>query len=72
MSTPSRSTALLGDERLASGLARLPGRKLVFTNADEPYARRVLEALGVATHFAELHDIHAASFGPSRTSTVMN
>ncbi|HXG81340.1 MAG TPA: pyrimidine 5'-nucleotidase [Sphingomicrobium sp.] len=52
------------DERLALGLARLPGRKLVFTNADEPYARRVLEALGVGDHFAELHDIHAAELRP--------
>ena len=52
------------DERLAVGLARLPGRKLVYTNADEPYARRVLEALGVSEHFAELHDIHAAELRP--------
>jgi putative hydrolase of the HAD superfamily len=52
------------DERLAVGLARLPGRKLVYTNADEPYARRVLEALGVGEHFAELHDIHAAELRP--------
>jgi putative hydrolase of the HAD superfamily len=52
------------DDRLAGGLARLPGRKLVFTNADEPYARRVLEALGVSEHFAELHDIHAAELHP--------
>ena len=52
------------DERLAIGLARLPGRKLIFTNADEPYARRVLQALGVSSHFAELHDIHAAELRP--------
>jgi len=52
------------DERLATGLARLPGRKLVYTNADEPYARRVLEALGISEHFAELHDIHAAQLRP--------
>jgi len=52
------------DERLAVGLARLPGRKLVYTNADEPYARRVLDALGVGEHFAELHDIHAAELRP--------
>ncbi len=55
---------LSADERLAIGLARLPGRKLIFTNADEPYARRVLDALGVASHFAELHDIHAAELRP--------
>jgi len=52
------------DDRLARGLARLSGRKLIFTNADEPYARRVLDALGVGEHFAELHDIHAAELRP--------
>ena len=52
------------DERLARGLARLPGRKLVYTNGDAPYARRVLEALGISDHFADLHDIHAAELRP--------
>ena len=52
------------DDRLARSLARLPGRKLIFTNADEPYARRVLDALGVGEHFSELHDIHAAELRP--------
>ena len=52
------------DERLAQGLARLPGRKYLFTNGDEPYARRVLGALGVEEHFADLHDIHAAQLRP--------
>jgi len=52
------------DDRLARNLGRLPGRKLVFTNADAPYAWRVLEALGVGEHFAELHDIHAAELRP--------
>ena len=55
---------LTPDDRLALGLARLPGRKLIFTNADEPYARRVLEAIGISEHFAELHDIHAAELRP--------
>ncbi len=52
------------DPRLARGLGRLPGRKLVFTNGDAPYARRVLAALGIAGEFAELHDIHAAELRP--------
>jgi putative hydrolase of the HAD superfamily len=52
------------DERLARGLVRLPGRKLIFTNADEPYARRVLTALGVDEQFGEMHDIHAAELRP--------
>ncbi len=50
--------------RLAAALARLPGRKFVFTNGDAPYARRVLEAIGVDSHFDELHDIHASELRP--------
>jgi putative hydrolase of the HAD superfamily len=55
---------IVPDERLASGLARLPGRKFLFTNADEPYARRVLAAIGVDGHFDGLHDIHASELRP--------
>ncbi|MEO5773474.1 MAG: pyrimidine 5'-nucleotidase [Sphingomicrobium sp.] len=52
------------DERLSTGLARLPGRKFVFTNGDAPYARRVLDAIGVRQHFDTLHDIHASELRP--------
>ncbi|HZB69544.1 MAG TPA: pyrimidine 5'-nucleotidase, partial [Sphingomicrobium sp.] len=52
------------DERLGAALARLPGRRFVFTNGDAPYARRVLEAIGVGAHFDELHDIHASELRP--------
>ena len=52
------------DERLVAALARLPGRKFVFTNGDAPYAQRVLEAIGVHAHIDELHDIHASDLRP--------
>lgn len=52
------------DERLSNALGRLPGRRFVFTNADAPYARRVLEAIGVHGHFDDLHDVHASSYKP--------
>lgn len=52
------------DDRLSSALERLPGRKFVFTNGDAPYARRVLEAIGVNERFDDLHDIHASSYRP--------
>jgi putative hydrolase of the HAD superfamily len=52
------------DDRLAKALARLPGRRFVFTNGDAAYARRVLEAIGVHMHFQDLHDIHASSYRP--------
>jgi putative hydrolase of the HAD superfamily len=52
------------DDRLGRALSRLPGRKFVFTNGDAPYARRVLDAIGVEGHFDELHDIHASELRP--------
>ena len=52
------------DERLAAALGKLPGRRFVFTNGDAPYARRVLEAIGVRDRFHDLHDIHASDLKP--------
>ncbi|MEO5809233.1 MAG: pyrimidine 5'-nucleotidase [Sphingomicrobium sp.] len=52
------------DDRLARGLDRLPGQKLIFTNGDAPYANRVLGALGIADQFDAVHDIHAAGLRP--------
>jgi putative hydrolase of the HAD superfamily len=52
------------DEQLGRFLHRLPGRRFVFTNGDAPYARRVLEKIGVGEHFDDLHDIHASSYRP--------
>lgn len=52
------------DERLAALLPQLPGRRIVFTNGDAPYARRVLERIGIASQFDELHDIHANDYRP--------
>jgi putative hydrolase of the HAD superfamily len=49
---------------LEAGLGRLPGRKFVFTNGDAPYARRVLDKIGVTHHFEHLHDIHGAELRP--------
>lgn len=45
-------------------IARLPGRKFVFTNADAPYATRVLARLGLSDHFDAMHDIHALDYVP--------
>lgn len=49
---------------LAAAIARLPGRKIVFTNADAPYAGRVLERLGLGGSFEAVHDIHAMGLVP--------
>ncbi len=52
------------NDRLGKALARLPGRKFVFTNGDAPYARRVLDAIGIEEHFDDLHDVHASNLRP--------
>ena len=55
---------LVSDPAAVAALDRLPGRKFVFTNGDEAYARRVLERLGMANIFDGLHDIHAMDYVP--------
>ncbi len=52
------------DARVIDGIARLPGRKLVFTNGDTPYAGRVLDRLGLGAAFEAIHDIHATDYIP--------
>ena len=47
---------------LDAALERLPGRKLIFTNASTPYAERVLDRLGVGRHFEAIFDIAAADY----------
>lgn len=56
--------ALTQEAGLGEAIAALPGRKLVFTNGDEPYARRVLSRLGLADHFEAVFDIHAMAYLP--------
>lgn len=50
------------DAPLVAAIARLPGRKLVFTNGDAPYAMKVLARLGLAEAFEAIHDIHAMRY----------
>jgi putative hydrolase of the HAD superfamily len=49
---------------LAAAIAKLPGRKLVFTNADTPYASKVLARLGLGESFEAIHDVHAMDLLP--------
>lgn len=56
--------ALDADVALVEAISRLPGRKLVFTNGDAPYATRVLDRLGLADSFEAIHDIHATRYRP--------
>jgi putative hydrolase of the HAD superfamily len=49
---------------LDAALGALPGRKLIFTNASTYHAARVLNRLGIARHFEDIFDIHAAEYLP--------
>ncbi|MEO1046560.1 MAG: pyrimidine 5'-nucleotidase [Pseudomonadota bacterium] len=49
---------------LAEQIAALPGEKYIFTNADASYAARVLDRLGLAALFSDIHDIHATTYQP--------
>ena len=46
----------------------LPGRKLIFTNADAPYAHRVLAARGLNDVFEDVFDIHRMQHLPKPAS----
>jgi putative hydrolase of the HAD superfamily len=62
------------DPALAASLARLPGRKLIYTNGDAHYAGRVLAALGLGESFEAIHDIYGSDLLPKpdpRSYTMM-
>jgi putative hydrolase of the HAD superfamily len=52
------------DEALRAGLARLPGRRFVFTNNDGRFAAEVLKRIGVEDLFAGIVDARAMEFLP--------
>ncbi|HEX6101934.1 MAG TPA: pyrimidine 5'-nucleotidase [Alphaproteobacteria bacterium] len=56
--------AVQPDPRLGAALARLPGRKLIFTNGSVAHAERVMDRLGVVDHFSGIFDIVAAGYLP--------
>ncbi len=52
------------DAPLVAAIAKLPGRKLIFTNGDAPYALKILDRLGLGASFEAIHDIHAMDLMP--------
>jgi putative hydrolase of the HAD superfamily len=52
------------DARLRAMLESIPLPKVIFTNASEEHARRVLQMLGVADLFAAIYDTHFSAFVP--------
>ena len=63
-------SAIIRDDQMERALDKLPGRKIVFTNAAASYAEKVLERLGIAHHFEDIFDIVAANFIPKPAPLV--
>jgi putative hydrolase of the HAD superfamily len=55
---------LIPDPALAAALAWLPGRRLIFTNADAVHTERVLNHLALAGLFEAVFHIGSAAFHP--------
>lgn len=55
---------LLPDAELASRIAALPGRRIVYTNADSVYAAKVLSARGFDGLFHAVYGVEHADFLP--------
>jgi putative hydrolase of the HAD superfamily len=57
-------TTLVPDPQLVAGLARLPGKRIVFTNNCGRYAQRVLEQLRISHLFDDVWDVRRTEFRP--------
>ena len=57
-------SVLTPDPALAGRIAALPGRRIVYTNADSPYAHKVLEARGLNGLFDAVYGVEHAGFLP--------
>ena len=57
-------TAVANDTTLQKALAKLPGRKLVFTNGTTGHAGRVMKRLGVEDQFEAVFDIVDSDYIP--------
>ncbi len=61
---PELDRMVVGRRELRSVLRRLPGRKIVFSNAPGHYARAVLRVLGVDDLFDDVFSIERTRFRP--------
>ena len=57
-------SALSPAPKLAAAIRALPGRRVVYTNGSEPYARRVLEARGLGAVFDAVYGVEHAGYRP--------
>jgi putative hydrolase of the HAD superfamily len=57
-------SSLTPDETLVAAIRGLKGRKYVFTNADGPYARRIIARIGLDGLIDDVFDIREAHYVP--------
>src|SRR5438067_5515761 len=57
-------SSLETDHSLAFAVARLPGKRYIFTNGCRHHAQRILSALGLAQLFDAVWDIRSIGFIP--------
>jgi putative hydrolase of the HAD superfamily len=65
-------TLIAPNPELGRILSLLPGRKFVFTNGSVRHAERVMERVGIGTHFSAIFDIEAADFIPKPAPETMD
>lgn len=57
-------SVIVPDPRLDAAIGRLPGRKLIFTNASDRHAANILGRLGLAHHFEAIFDVEDCGWLP--------
>ena len=57
-------SVLEADPQLADRIAALPGRRIVYTNGDAPYAQKVLTARGLSGLFDAVYGVEHAGYRP--------
>ncbi|HEY1723282.1 MAG TPA: pyrimidine 5'-nucleotidase [Magnetospirillaceae bacterium] len=55
--------------QLGAAIARLPGRKIIFTNGSRHHATNVLNRLGIAGHFDAVFDVEDCDWLPKPDAT---
>jgi len=69
---PDLSNMVVFERGLAAMLRRLPGRKLVLSNAPRQYASAVLQLMGIERHFDAVHSIESTGYQPKPSFAAYN
>ena len=61
---PDLPNMVVYERGVAAMLRRLPGRKLILSNAPRQYAAAVLQLMGIESHFDAVHSIESTGYQP--------